>query len=69
MVVRVLSVSSGYSPDYLLQEIVPFITSTYRTGRWGVFGSRLLPVIRNFVALPERDGRRSVGHRARRGEL
>lgn len=24
----------------------------YRHDRWGVFGSRLLPVIRNFVALP-----------------
>jgi membrane protein DedA with SNARE-associated domain len=23
-----------------------------RRGRWGVFGSRLLPVVRNFVALP-----------------
>jgi membrane protein DedA with SNARE-associated domain len=24
----------------------------HRHGRWGVFGSRLLPVVRNFVALP-----------------
>jgi hypothetical protein len=32
------STATGRYEDYLLQEIVPFISSIYGTGHWGVFG-------------------------------
>ena len=32
------SSATGRYEDYLLQEIVPFISSTYGTSHWGVFG-------------------------------
>ena len=28
----------GRYEDYLVKEIVPFVTRVYRTGRWGIFG-------------------------------
>ena len=32
------SSATGRYEDYLLEEIVPFVSSTYGTGDWGVFG-------------------------------
>ncbi|MBI4614041.1 MAG: esterase [Planctomycetes bacterium] len=32
------STATGRYEDYLLEEVVPFVKRTYRTGRWGVFG-------------------------------
>ncbi|UCF80859.1 MAG: esterase [Acidobacteriota bacterium] len=32
------STAVGPYEDYLLQEIVPFVSGRYRTGRWGIFG-------------------------------
>lgn len=32
------SPATGRYEDYLLEEVIPFVNRTYRTGAWGVFG-------------------------------
>jgi S-formylglutathione hydrolase FrmB len=32
------STATGRYEDYLLEEVIPFVKKTYRTGPWGIFG-------------------------------